>query len=173
MAPPTLKIIAYFAPPDEWQRLLSGEALAFTRDLTVEQPSKFSPERFSELKRQIRNKEGETWDDTSGPRLQESKVLNPMRVLDESTDMISFVVGGRFIVTTGEALQKEMTAITVKTIVQLKGETLSLYTHEQRDQPFDGELTIALARQWLECIKAKNVQAKGSNEGLEPIPAQP
>jgi hypothetical protein len=153
--PPSVKTIAYFVPTEEWQRYQKGDKSGFSRYLIAQRGTTMSEAEFADFKHYIHAQQGTIADHTKAPATIELQERMPIGIVDETADSISFGTVMRF-TPSGSRVLAPFWLGSINVVLELKGETLSLYAFDTLPSPSDTQSLKALAARWLSCIRERN-----------------
>jgi hypothetical protein len=160
-SPKSLTTLGVFTSVEEWDRSKRFEVIEHSRGMLAQRARTMTTQEFRELKDSVRKEANEVNGRAHIGALQLKEAV-ALGVIHESHDSISTAVLARLTPPTDGGLLKGVTLITIRTLLQIKDETLSLETTEQWMFPFysgpepSAESTTLLAKQWLECIRSMN-----------------
>jgi hypothetical protein len=155
--PSSVTTIAYFVTRQDWQTHLKDKRQGFSQYLIGQRGHSWSRDEFLEFKNHVRSGQGTVPDHTELPAVVESLGRASLGVTAESDDSISFGVVMK-LAHSQDAVGAPFFLASVNTVLQINGETLSLYAFDRATNANDGAGARALMEQWLACIKARNVR---------------
>lgn len=153
--PPSVKTIGYFVPAQEWERYQEGDRTGFSRYLIGQRATTMSESEFNEFKRYLHAEHGTMSDHTEVPTTLDLIERVSLGIIDETTDSISFGAVLRLTPKRNGPVA-DLWLGSLNIVLQLKGETLTLYAFDTLNTRAETDSLKNLARQWLSCIRARN-----------------
>ncbi len=114
-----------------------------------------SESEFDGFRQYLHSQQGTMSDHTKAPATFELQEQVPLGIVDETADTISFGAVMR-LRPTGSAVMAPLWLGSINIVLQLKGETLTLYAFDTLQSPSDTEYLKSLASRWLSCIRERN-----------------
>jgi hypothetical protein len=151
--PPSVQTIAYFVPIEEWDRYQKSEHKGFSRYLIAQKGETLSSERFADFKRYVHLEQGSVPDHTKLASLFESRGQVSLGIVDETPDSISI---GTVMKLTETALKRDLQPAAINVVLQIQGESLSLYIYDSVKDANDTDRVKELAKYWVQSIRMQN-----------------
>lgn len=151
--PPSVQTIGYFVPVEDWERYQKGQHKGFSRYLIAQKGRTLSKEEFAEFKQYVHSQQGNISDHTKLASLFESRGQVSLGIVDETSDSISI---GSVVKLTETALKRKLQTAAINIVLQIKGESLSLYVYDDAKGVNDTERVKDLAKRWIQCIRNQN-----------------
>jgi hypothetical protein len=152
---PTQCSIGYFVPNEEWQRYQDGKHKGISRYLIAQRGRTLSKEEFADFKRYVHSQQGSIADHTDLPSVFESRGHVPLGVTDEAEDSISFGAILKLSPREKKTGKADLLA-SINIVLQLKGESLSLYVFDSIKDLRDTERIKDIAKRWLRCVREQS-----------------
>ncbi len=151
--PPSVQTIGYFVPTEEWKQYQNGQHKGFSRYLIAQKAETWSAEKFTGFKSYVHSQQGDIADHTDLAAVFELHGRVSLGIIDETEDSIS---SGTILKLTETAIKRDVMLAAINIMLQLKGETLSLYVYDTVKNVNDTDRIKGLAKRWLQCIRAQN-----------------
>ena len=151
--PPSVQTIGYFVPSDEWKQYQKGQHKGFSRYLIAQRVETWPAKKFSDFKRFARSQQGNIADHTNLATLFELHGRVSLGIVDETEDSIS---SGTILKLSEPDIKRDLLLAAINIVLQLKGETLSLYVYDTVKGVDDTDRIKGLAKHWLQCIRIRN-----------------
>ena len=114
-----------------------------------------SSDQFLDFKRYVHSRQGDIEDHTKLASVFESQGRISLGVVDEAGDMIASGVILKLTQTNPQPKRTLMLA-SINIVLELKGETLSLYVFDTVKQLDDTDRIKDISHRWLQCIRNRN-----------------
>ena len=150
-------ILGLFVTEEEWERYRKKEIVGFSRYFVAQRLEDMTTAEMDRMKSYIRAKQGKLPDASHPPKEFEVQDQVSLGVLDETADSISF--GGLVRLKTEDPRARSFAMASVNTVLQVRGESLSLYATLKVEKPDIAELR-AFSKQWLSCLRDANKVVK-------------
>jgi len=151
--PPSVQTIGYFVPVEEWERYQKGQHKGFSQYLIGQKGETLSAEKFTDFKRYVHSQQGNIADHTKLATVFESRGQVSLGIVDETSDSISI---GAVLKLTETALKRDLQTAAINVVLQIKGESLSLYVYDSVKDANDTDRVKELAKRWVQCIRTQN-----------------
>jgi len=155
--PPTVKTIGYFVRAEEWERYQEGDRSGFSRYLIGQRASTMSESEFDDFRRYLHAQHGSMPEHTKTPTTFNLHERASLGIIDETPDSISFGAVLR-LTPNRDGPVAPVWLGSINIVLQLKGETLTLYAFDTLNTPDETDGLKNLARQWLNCIRTRNAK---------------
>ena len=130
-----------------------GRTQRFRPYLIAQKGRTLSTEEFADFKRYVHSQQRNIPDHTQLATTFELRSQIPLGIIDESADSMWM---GMLLKLTEPAFKRDFELAAINVVLQIKGESLSLYVYDTVKDANDTGRVKELAKRWVQCIRTQN-----------------